>query len=94
MSSPRYIERIFTFVKENSKKIDLKELKTVFDKFDEEERKRYLTMKNKLPFGKYKNKPVEILKLDKNYVKWLRKQPELRERYTELYSVIDTPEYD
>jgi len=55
-----------------------------------------------IPFGKYKDKPIEILSKDKKYVEWLLAQDWFRNKYQSLYTVVinnfhepqDTPEHN
>lgn len=55
-----------------------------------------------VPFGKYKGKPVETLRADRDYADWLTAQPWFRERFTGLFQIIvnnfgepsETPEHN
>ena len=55
-----------------------------------------------MPFGKYKNQPIEALINDSNYTKWLIAQSWFVEQYPELKTIIinnfkeplDTPEHN
>ena len=41
-----------------------------------------------IPFGKYKDKPLETMLADQNYIDWLLKQPWFREKYLNIYNII------
>lgn len=59
-----------------------------------------------VPFGKYKDRPVEAMLADQNYVEWIAGQPGimvmLQNRYPALFNIItvgapqisDTPEHN
>lgn len=55
-----------------------------------------------VPFGKYKDKPVEIMAADRQYVEWLIQQPWFKDRYGNIYNVVinyqaeptETPEHN
>lgn len=55
-----------------------------------------------IPFGKYKNQPVDVLKQDTQYMEWLVNQDWFRERYPSINTLIvnnfhqpnDTPEHN
>jgi hypothetical protein len=55
-----------------------------------------------VPFGKYKDKPVELMISDRQYCEWLAAQPWFKEKYQTIYNVIinagpeleDTPEHN
>lgn len=56
-----------------------------------------------IPFGKYKNQPVEVLASDKDYCDWLTKQDWFRTRYNQINTLIinnfandndDTPDHN
>jgi hypothetical protein len=57
---------------------------------------------NIIPFGKYKDQPVDVLKSDKQYLDWLMTQDWFKDRYPQLNTVIinnfkepsDTPEHN
>jgi len=60
-------------------------------------------MDNKLvPFGKYKDQPIEVLANDKSYLDWLTQQSWFKDRYSNLYQIIinnfseptNTPEHN
>lgn len=56
----------------------------------------------KIPFGKYKDMPIESLSQDKNYINWLLAQNWFAEKYRDLHTIIinnfqeptDTPEHN
>jgi hypothetical protein len=43
---------------------------------------------NIVPFGKYKDKPVEALVADREYCQWLMAQPWFRDRFQPIYQVV------
>ena len=55
-----------------------------------------------VPFGKYKDQPVEALIADRDYREWLMEQPWFRDRYVNLYQMVinyggqptETPEHN
>ena len=55
-----------------------------------------------IPFGKYKDQPVEVLAQDRQYVELLTAQPWFRDKFAGLYTVIinnfqeasETPEHN
>lgn len=56
-----------------------------------------------VPFGKYRDQPVEVLLADRNYCQWALSQPGLREKYPDLFDIVlgvggirpeDTPEHN
>ena len=55
-----------------------------------------------VPFGKYKNQPVEVLAADKSYCEWLVAQDWVRERFPSVHTLIvnhfgepeETPEHN
>lgn len=55
-----------------------------------------------VPFGKYKDKPVELMAADRQYIEWLIQQPWFKERYGNIYNVVinyqaeptETPEHN
>jgi hypothetical protein len=59
-------------------------------------------MNEVVPFGKYKDQPVEVLAADRDYARWLTSQPWFRERYGNVYNILiqggvepqDTPEHN
>lgn len=59
-------------------------------------------MSNLVPFGKYKNQPVEVLASDPGYVEWLLAQHDLKTRYPDFVNIIinnfqepsETPEHN
>jgi hypothetical protein len=59
-------------------------------------------MTNIVPFGKYKDRPVEEMIADTNYIEWLQGQPWFAEKYTNIYNIIhsaggepeETPEHN
>jgi len=59
-------------------------------------------MSNLVPFGKYKNQPVEVLASDPEYVNWILSQQNLKTRYPDFVSIIinnfqepsETPEHN
>jgi uncharacterized protein (DUF3820 family) len=56
----------------------------------------------KIPFGKYKGQPIEVLAGDPKYADWLRQQDWFRNRFGGLYQIIinnfaepsETPEHN
>lgn len=40
-----------------------------------------------VPFGKYKNQPIEALTQDASYCEWLRGQGWVAERFPEIHTV-------
>lgn len=61
-----------------------------------------LDEKSVVPFGKYKDQPVDLLLADNDYRDWLLMQPWFRDRYVNLYQTIvnygaqpsETPEHN
>lgn len=55
-----------------------------------------------IPFGKYKDQPVEVLAGDRPYLEWLLAQSWFKNRYSELFTIVinnfqepaDTPEHN
>ena len=54
-----------------------------------------------VPFGKYKDQPIERLLADRDYCDWLAAQPWFRERYGSVHDIVsgvrdpqDTPEHN
>ena len=56
-----------------------------------------------VPFGKYKDKPVELLLQDETYAKWLTGQDWFQQKFQSMYTLIihnyhsepvDTPEHN
>lgn len=55
-----------------------------------------------VPFGKYKNQPIEVLAQDKSYCEWLAGQGWVAQRYPDIHTVIinnfaepaETPEHN
>jgi hypothetical protein len=54
-----------------------------------------------VPFGKYKDKTVDLLLSDKQYMEWLNQQPWFKEKYITIYNIvsgiqepIETPEHN
>lgn len=55
-----------------------------------------------VPFGKYKDKPIEVMLGDQQYLDWLSAQPWFKERYLNIYNIVigaghepaDTPEHN
>jgi hypothetical protein len=55
-----------------------------------------------IPFGKYKNQPIEVLSKDEQYLQWLLSQDWFKNRYKNIYNVIinnfsepvETPEHN
>ena len=55
-----------------------------------------------VPFGKYKDKPVEILAADKEYLEWLLSTNWFKSKYEPIYNIfinnfqqhVDTPEHN
>jgi hypothetical protein len=43
-----------------------------------------------VPFGKYRNQPVEALRRDPRYRGWLLEQDWFREKYPDLAQIINT----
>jgi hypothetical protein len=41
-----------------------------------------------VPFGKYKNQPVELMLADRAYCEWLAAQPWFKERFAPIYNII------
>jgi uncharacterized protein (DUF3820 family) len=61
------------------------------------------TMTNPIvPFGKYKDQPIEVLQSDKQYLDWLLAQGWFKDRYHDLFTIVinnfqepsDTPEHN
>jgi len=46
-----------------------------------------------VPFGKYKNQPVEVLKNDKQYLDWLNAQDWFKSRYQNIYNLVINNNY-
>ncbi len=42
----------------------------------------------RMPFGKYKDQPLEVLRQDPRYVDWLLEQDWFREHYPNLVQII------
>jgi uncharacterized protein (DUF3820 family) len=42
----------------------------------------------RMPFGKYKNQPVQALRQDRRYADWLMAQDWFREKYPKLVQII------
>jgi hypothetical protein len=55
-----------------------------------------------IPFGKYKNQPLEVLSQDPQYMEWLTQQDWFKSRYQNIYTLVvnnfgtpqDTPEHN
>jgi hypothetical protein len=41
-----------------------------------------------VPFGKYRGKPIEAMLQDPSYCEWFMSQPEMRQKYQNVYQVI------
>ena len=55
-----------------------------------------------IPFGKYKDKPIEFLAKDKDYITWLLSTDWFKDKYSNIYSIVinnfqensDSPEHN
>lgn len=55
-----------------------------------------------VPFGKYKDQPIEVLAADRPYLDWMLAQSWFKDRYPELFTIVinnfqepaDTPEHN
>jgi hypothetical protein len=55
-----------------------------------------------VPFGKYKDKAIEVLQSDRHYLDWLLAQSWFKDRYSDLFTIVinnfqeptDTPEHN
>ena len=41
-----------------------------------------------IPFGKYKDQPIEAMAQDGKYVEWLTSQDWFRDKYKDIYSIV------
>ncbi len=41
-----------------------------------------------VPFGKYRGKPIEAMLQDPSYCEWFMQQPEMRQKYSNVYQVV------
>jgi hypothetical protein len=46
------------------------------------------TTQTLMPFGKYRDQPIEVLAADPRYCEWLAAQPWFRTRFTHLHTLI------
>lgn len=45
-------------------------------------------MNKLIPFGKYKDKPIEFLANDKDYIKWLLSTDWFKDKYNNIYNIV------